>query len=241
MTAFKPNRCGIIAALDTPDPAQALGWAESVAPHVGLVKVGLELFCAAGPGVVRQIAQHRPVFLDLKFHDIPNTVAGAVRSVCAVGDAPGPAMLTLHGGGGAPMIEAARRAAEEAAGPRRPAILAVTVLTSFTAAQLADTGVSGGPAQQVLRLARLALSAGADGLVCSPHEVSLIRDAFGESPLLVVPGVRPAGSDKGDQARVATPEDTAAAGADWLVIGRPITASASPAQAAAAIATSLAG
>jgi len=241
MTAFKPNRCGIIAALDTPDPAQALGWAESVAPHVGLVKVGLELFCAAGPGVVRQIAQHRPVFLDLKFHDIPNTVAGAVRSVCAVGDAPGPAMLTLHGGGGAPMIEAARRAAEEAAGPRRPAILAVTVLTSFTAAQLSDTGVSGGPAQQVLRLARLALSAGADGLVCSPHEVSLIRDAFGEAPLLVVPGVRPAGSDKGDQARVATPEDTAAAGADWLVIGRPITASASPAQAAAAIAASLAG
>jgi orotidine-5'-phosphate decarboxylase len=241
MTAFKPNRCGIIAALDTPDPAKALGWAESVAPHVGLVKVGLELFCAAGPGVVRQIAQHRPVFLDLKFHDIPNTVAGAVRSVCAVGDAPGPAMLTLHGGGGAPMIEAARRAAEEAAGPRRPAILAVTVLTSFTASQLADTGVSGGPAQQVLRLARLALSAGADGLVCSPHEVSLIRDAFGEAPLLVVPGVRPAGSDKGDQARVATPEDTAAAGADWLVIGRPITASASPASAAAAIAASLAG
>jgi orotidine-5'-phosphate decarboxylase len=241
MTAFKPNRCGIIAALDTPDPATALGWAESVAPHVGLVKVGLELFCAAGPGVVRQIARHRPVFLDLKFHDIPNTVAGAVRSVCAVGDAPGPAMLTLHGGGGAPMIEAARRAAEEAAGPRRPAILAVTVLTSFTASQLADTGVSGGPAQQVLRLARLALSAGADGLVCSPHEVSLIRDAFGEAPLLVVPGVRPAGSDKGDQARVATPEDTAAAGADWLVIGRPITASASPASAAAAIAASLAG
>lgn len=241
MTAFKPNRCGIIAALDTPDAAKALGWAEAVAPHVGLVKVGLELFCAAGPGVVRQIAQHRPVFLDLKFHDIPNTVAGAIRSVCAVGDVPGPAMLTLHGGGGAPMIEAARRAAEEAAGPRRPAILAVTVLTSFTAAQLADTGVSGGPAQQVLRLARLALSAGADGLVCSPHEVSLIRDAFGESPLLVVPGVRPAGSDKGDQARVATPEETAAAGADWLVIGRPIMASPSPAQAAAAIAASLAG
>jgi orotidine-5'-phosphate decarboxylase len=241
MTAFKPNRCGIIAALDTPDPAKALRWAEAVAPHVGLVKVGLELFCAAGPGVVRQIAQHRPVFLDLKFHDIPNTVAGAVRSVCAVDDAPGPAMLTLHGGGGAPMIEAARRAAEEAAGPRRPAILAVTVLTSFSASQLADTGVSGGPAQQVLRLARLALSAGADGLVCSPHEVSLIRDAFGEAPLLVVPGVRPAGSDKGDQARVATPEDAAAAGADWLVIGRPIMASPSPAQAAAAIAASLAG
>lgn len=237
MTAFKPNCCGIIAALDTPDPAKALGWAETIAPHVGMVKVGLELFCAAGPAVVRDIARHRPVFLDLKFHDIPNTVAGAVRSVCATA----PAMLTLHGSGGAPMIEAARRAAEEAAGPRRPAILAVTVLTSFTAAQLAETGVSGGPSQQVLRLARLALSAGADGLVCSPHEVSLIRDAFGETPLLVVPGVRPAGSDKGDQARTATPEETAAAGADWLVIGRPITANPAPAQAAAAIAASLAG
>ncbi|EHL95379.1 orotidine 5'-phosphate decarboxylase [Acetobacteraceae bacterium AT-5844] len=237
MTAFKPNRCGIIAALDTPDPAKALGWAENIAPHVGMVKVGLELFCAAGPGIVRDVARHRPVFLDLKFHDIPNTVAGAVRSVCATA----PAMLTLHGGGGAPMIQAARRAAEEAAGPRRPAILAVTVLTSFTAAQLAETGVSGGPSQQVLRLARLALSAGADGLVCSPHEVSLIRDALGEAPLLVVPGVRPAGSDKGDQARTATPEETAAAGADWLVIGRPITANPAPAQAAAAIAASLAG
>ncbi|MBO1073014.1 orotidine-5'-phosphate decarboxylase [Roseomonas marmotae] len=231
----KPNRCGIIAALDTPDPAKALGWAAAVAPHVGLVKVGLELFCAAGPAVVRDIARHRPVFLDLKFHDIPNTVAGAVRSVCAEP----PAMLTLHGGGGAPMIEAARRAAEETAGARRPAILAVTVLTSFTAAQLAETGVSGGPAQQVLRLARLALSAGADGLVCSPHEVSRLRDAFGDAPLLVVPGVRPAGSDAGDQARVATPEETAAAGADWLVIGRPITASGSPGEAAARIAATL--
>jgi orotidine-5'-phosphate decarboxylase len=149
-------------------------------------------------------------------------------------------MLTLHGGGGGPMIEAARRAAEDTAGPRRPAILAVTVLTSFTASQLAETGVSGGPAQQVLRLARLALSAGADGLVCSPHEVSRLRDAFGDAPLLVVPGVRPAGSDAGDQARVATPQETAAAGADWLVIGRPITASAAPGAAAAAIAASLA-
>jgi orotidine-5'-phosphate decarboxylase len=231
----KPNRCGVIAALDTPDPARAMGWAEAVAPHVGLVKVGLELFCAAGPGVVQDIARHRPVFLDLKFHDIPNTVAGAVRSVCATP----PAMLTLHGGGGAAMVEAARRAAEDTAGARRPAILAVTVLTSFTAAALADTGVAGGPAQQVLRLARLALSAGADGLVCSPHEVSRLRDAFGDAPLLVVPGVRPAGSDAGDQARTATPEETAAAGADWLVIGRPITGSADPAAAAARIAASL--
>jgi orotidine-5'-phosphate decarboxylase len=233
----KPNSAGIIAALDTPDPALAAGWAQAVAPHVGLVKVGLELFCAAGPGVVARLAAERPVFLDLKFHDIPNTVAGAVRSVCGTG-AP-PAMLTLHGGGGAAMIAAARRAAEDSAGEQRPAILAVTVLTSFTASALADTGVSGGPTQQVLRLARLALEAGADGLVCSPQEVSRLRDAFGDAPLLVVPGVRPVGSDVGDQARVATPREAAAAGADWLVIGRPITAAPDPAAAAAAIAAEL--
>lgn len=231
----KPNRPGIIAALDTPEAARAEAWAQAVAPHVGLVKVGLELFCAEGPAVVRRIAAHRPVFLDLKFHDIPNTVAGAVRSVCATR----PAMLTLHGGGGTAMIEAARRAAEDAAGEERPAILAVTVLTSFTAAGLAETGVSGGPTQQVLRLARLALEAGADGLVCSPQEVSRLRDAFGDKPLLVVPGVRPAGSERGDQARVATPEETVAAGADWLVIGRPITGAPDPGTAAATIAAGL--
>ncbi|MFZ6762394.1 orotidine-5'-phosphate decarboxylase [Pseudoroseomonas sp. WGS1072] len=233
----RPNGAGIIAALDTAEADRAEAWARAVAPHVGLVKVGLELFCAAGPAVVRRLAAHRPVFLDLKFHDIPNTAAGAVRSVCA-GGAP-PAMLTLHGGGGAAMIEAARRAAEEAAGPARPAILAVTVLTSFTAAALAETGVSGGPTQQVLRLARLALEAGADGLVCSPQEVGRLRDAFGAAPLLVVPGIRPAGSAVGDQARVATPEEAVAAGADWLVVGRPITGAAEPGAAAAAIAASL--
>lgn len=234
----KPNAAGLIAALDTPDAARAEGWAAAVAPHVGLVKVGLELFCAAGPGVVGRIARHRPVFLDLKFHDIPNTVAGAVRSVCA-DRAAAPAMLTLHGGGGAAMIEAARRAAEDTLGAARPAILAVTVLTSFTAAALAETGVAGGPAQQVLRLARLALEAGADGLVCSPQEVTRLRDAFGGAPLLVVPGIRPAGSAAGDQARIATPEETAAMGADWLVVGRPITGAEDPAAAAAAIAASL--
>ncbi|EFH12176.1 orotidine-5'-phosphate decarboxylase [Pseudoroseomonas cervicalis] len=231
----KPNRPGIIAALDTPRLAQAESWAGAVAPHVGLVKVGLELFCAEGLAAVHRVARHRPVFLDLKFHDIPNTVAGAVRSVCAAK----PAMLTLHAGGGAAMIEAARRAAEESLGEERPAILAVTVLTSFTAAGLAETGVAGGPAQQVLRLARLALEAGADGLVCSPQEVSRLRDAFGDAPLLVVPGIRPAGSAVGDQARIATPEETIAAGADWLVIGRPITAAADPGAAAAAIAAGL--
>ncbi|MCQ4162674.1 orotidine-5'-phosphate decarboxylase [Roseomonas sp. GC11] len=231
----KPNRPGVIAALDTPSATQAEAWAGAVAPHVGLVKVGLELFCAEGLSAVTRVARHRPVFLDLKFHDIPNTVAGAVRSVCAAR----PAMLTLHGGGGTAMVEAARRAAEDTLGEDRPAILAVTVLTSFTAAGLAETGVAGGPAQQVLRLARLALAAGADGLVCSPQEVSRLRDAFGEAPLLVVPGIRPAGSAAGDQARIATPEETIAAGADWLVIGRPITGASDPGAAAAAIAASL--
>ncbi|MDQ1080927.1 orotidine-5'-phosphate decarboxylase [Pseudoroseomonas cervicalis] len=233
----KPNRPGVIAALDTPSLTQAEAWAGAVAPHVGLVKVGLELFCAEGLSAVSRVARHRPVFLDLKFHDIPNTVAGAVRSVCAAK----PAMLTLHGGGGSAMVEAARRAAEDALGEDRPAILAVTVLTSFTAAGLAETGVSGGPAQQVLRLARLALEAGADGLVCSPQEVSRLRDAFGDAPLLVVPGIRPAGSAVGDQARIATPEETIAAGADWLVIGRPITGASDPGAAAAAIAAGLHG
>jgi orotidine-5'-phosphate decarboxylase len=231
----RPNRAGIIAALDTQSPEQAEAWAEALAPHVGCLKLGLEFFVANGPQAVARIARHKPIFLDLKFHDIPNTVAGAVRSACALR----PAMLTIHASGGAPMIEAARRAAEDAAGADRPAILAVTVLTSTSAATLAETGVAGGPAQQVLRLARLALEAGADGLVCAPPEVALIRAAHGAAPLLVVPGVRPAGSARGDQTRVATPAEAAAAGANWLVIGRPITAAPDPAAAAAAIAAEM--
>ncbi|MBP0444647.1 orotidine-5'-phosphate decarboxylase [Roseomonas sp. SSH11] len=230
----RPNRAGIIAALDTQSPDQAEAWAAALAPHAGCLKLGLEYFVANGPAAVARIARHRPVFLDLKFHDIPNTVAGAVRSACALA----PAMLTIHAAGGPAMVEAARRAADEF-GPNRPAILAVTVLTSTDAATLATTGVSGGPAQQVLRLARLALENGADGLVCSPREVPLIRAAHGAGPLLVVPGIRPAGSAAGDQSRIATPEETADAGADWLVIGRPITAAPDPAAAAAAIAASL--
>ncbi|WP_338664425.1 orotidine-5'-phosphate decarboxylase [Pararoseomonas sp. SCSIO 73927] len=230
----RPNRAGIIAALDTGSPQRAEAWAEALSPHVGCLKLGLEYFVANGPAAVARIAARAPVFLDLKFHDIPNTVAGAVRSALALR----PAMLTIHAAGGPAMVEAARRAAEEA-GPDRPAILAVTVLTSTDAATLATTGVSGGPAQQVLRLARLTLESGADGLVLSPREVPMIRAAHGAAPLLVVPGIRPRGSDPGDQSRIATPEETADAGADWLVIGRPITAAPDPAAAAAAIARSL--
>jgi orotidine-5'-phosphate decarboxylase len=169
-----------------------------------------------------------------KLHDIPNTVAGAVRAVLPLG----PRMLTLHAAGGGGMIAAARQAAE-AAGPARPMLLAVTVLTSLDAAGLAATGVADSPAAQVLRLARLAIEAGADGLVCSPLEVAMLRDALGPGPALVVPGIRPAGSAAGDQMRTMTPRDAVEAGADWIVVGRPITAAPDVGQAAAAIAAAI--
>ncbi|WP_291298916.1 orotidine-5'-phosphate decarboxylase [Elioraea sp.] len=230
----------LIAALDTPDPARAAGWARALGRDVGLVKVGLELFVAHGPSAVAAVAEAgTPVFLDLKLHDIPNTVAGATRSAATLGVA----MLTLHAGGGEAMIAAAREAAEKAAGTAgamRPMLLAVTVLTSLGAADLAATGVAGGPAQQVLRLGQLAIAAGADGLVCSAHEVAPLRATLGPDVALVVPGIRPAGADAGDQKRVMTPEQAVAAGADWLVLGRPLTGAPDPAEAARAIAASLA-
>ncbi len=223
---------GLIAALDTADPAQAVAWAASLAPHCGVLKLGLEFFLAAGPDAVRAVTQ-RPVFLDLKLHDIPNTVAGAVRAVLPLR----PHMLTLHAAGGGAMIEAARRVAD---GGDRPLLLAVTVLTSLDSSALHATGVAGGPRQQVLRLARLALASGADGVVCSAHEAAMLRDALGAGPVLVVPGIRPAGAEAADQARTMTPREAADAGADWIVVGRPITGSADPAAAAAAIAAELA-
>ena len=176
------------------------------------------------------------MFLDLKLHDIPNTVAGAVRALLPLR----PAMLTLHAAGGGAMVEAAREAAQEA-GEARPLLLAVTVLTSLDAGALARTGVADPPEAQVLRLARLALDNGADGLVCSPREAAAIRAEFGARPVLVVPGVRPAGSAAGDQARTATPAEAVAAGADWIVLGRPLTGAADPAAAAASIAAELPG
>lgn len=225
----------IIAALDTPDANRAASWASALAPHVGLVKIGLELFIASGPGVIASVAAAgAPIFLDLKLHDIPNTVAGATRAAASLGVA----MLTIHAAGGPAMVAAAREAAEST-GARRPMILAVTVLTSLGAADLAATGVAGGPAQQVLRLARLAVDSGADGLVCSAHEVAPLRAALGPGVPLIVPGIRPAGADAGDQKRVMTPQQAVVAGADWLVIGRPITGAADPAEAARAIADSL--
>ena len=223
---------GLIAALDTADPVQAATWADALAPHCGVLKLGLEFYLAAGPAGMRCVTQ-RPVFLDLKLHDIPNTVAGAVRAVLPLR----PHMLTLHAAGGGAMIEAARRTAD---GADRPLLLAVTVLTSLDSSALHATGVAGGPRQQVLRLARPALGAGADGVVCSAQEAAMLRGALGAGPVLVVPGIRPAGTESADQARTMTPRQAAEAGADWIVVGRPITSSSDPAAAAAAIAAELA-
>ena len=225
----------LIAAIDTPDVAKAAALVREVAPHCGLVKLGLEFFLRNGGAGYREVAQEHPVFLDLKLHDIPNTVAGAVRSLLPLA----PQMLTIHAAGGGAMVAAAVEAAAAAAS--RPKILAVTVLTSLDARSLHETGVAGGTTQQVLRLARLALENGADGLICSPHEITQLRDAFGEKPLLVVPGIRPVGTALGDQARVMTPEEAVSAGADYIVVGRPVTAAPHPGAAAAGIAAAIYG
>ncbi|WP_298213434.1 orotidine-5'-phosphate decarboxylase [Acidocella sp.] len=226
----------LIVAVDTPELDRAGALLRAVAPHCGLVKLGLEFFLRHGPeGYRAMAAAGADIFLDLKLHDIPNTVAGGVRSLLPLG----PRLLTIHAGGGAAMVAAAVAAAAQA-GASRPKILAVTVLTSLDAAALSATGVVDGPARQALRLARLALAEGADGLVCSPHEIAPLRDAFGSGPLLVVPGIRPAGAAPGDQARVMTPEQAVEAGADYIVVGRPVTAAAEPGAAAAAIARAIA-
>jgi orotidine-5'-phosphate decarboxylase len=228
-----PGAGRLIAALDTVDVGRARAWAEAVAPHAGLLKLGLEFFLANGAEGYRAITG-APIFLDLKLHDIPNTVAGGVRAVLPLR----PRMLTIHASGGASMIQAAQQAAA-VAGPDRPMILAVTVLTSLAEPDLHATGVAASPADQVLRLGRLAIEAGADGLVCSPLEVAMLRQALGPSARLVVPGIRPEGAAPGDQARTMTPAQAIAAGADWIVVGRPITAAANPGRAAADIAVSI--
>ena len=221
---------GLIVALDTPDLVTAQRWADGVAPHCGLFKLGLEFFCAQGRDGVRALSQDRPVFLDLKLHDIPNTVAGAVAAVLPLA----PAMLTVHASGGEAMVAAARAAIDQAAAPR-VRLIAVTVLTSLDEPGLRSLGVAEPLPQQALRLARLAVAAGADGLVCAPTEVATLRAALGPGPMLVVPGVRPTGGDAHDQARTAGPGETARAGADWVVVGRPITQAPDPAAAAASI------
>jgi orotidine-5'-phosphate decarboxylase len=222
----------LIVALDTPDLERARVWAGAVAPYVGALKLGLEFFLAHGQHGYAAF-EGVPIFLDLKFHDIPNTVAGAVRSILPLK----PAMLTVHAGGGPDMIKAAKDAASRAASP--PLILAVTVLTSLDQAGLRAVGVERSPQDQVLHLAGMAISGGADGLVCSPQEVVALRNMLGPAVKLVVPGIRPAGSPHDDQARTMTPREAIGAGADWIVVGRPITASGDPAKVAAAIAAAI--
>jgi orotidine-5'-phosphate decarboxylase len=226
----------IFVALDTPSRERALMLAEAVRPYVGGFKVGLEFISAQGPeGIRAVVALGLPVFADVKFHDIPNTVAGAVRSLAPVG----PAMINLHASGGAAMMKAAAEAAAEFSS--RPKILAVTVLTSLERADLENMGISGTPLDQVVRLATLAQSCGLDGIICSPQEIAAVRDTCGPDFLIVTPGVRPAGASLDDQRRVTTPVRALQAGADYLVIGRPITGAADPREAAREIASDLSG
>ncbi len=222
-------RSRLIAAIDTKSPAAASRLAASLAPSCRLLKIGLEFFAANGPDAVAPLGLSR-LFLDLKLHDIPATVRGAAEAVGRLA----PAMLTVHAAGGRAMIEAAREALERTT-PRdggRTRLLAVTVLTSLDAGALAETGIAATPEAQVRRLACLAVAAGADGVVCSPAEIRMLRETLGPTPLLVVPGVRPAGSPPDDQRRTATPGEAIADGASFLVVGRPITGAPDPAAAA---------
>jgi orotidine-5'-phosphate decarboxylase len=223
----------LIVALDFPTAAAALDLVGRLEGQALWFKVGLELFLTAGGGIVTSLRERGyNIFLDLKLHDIPNTVAGAIRSVAPLGAS----LLTVHASGGCAMLTAAAEATAKSNGPQ---LLAVTVLTSFDAAQLACTGVLDPIPTQVLRLARMAEKAGIHGMVCSPEEVPSLRAELASNPLLVVPGIRPASTEPanqlGDQRRVATPASAIAAGASKLVVGRPITQSPDPAAATAAI------
>jgi orotidine-5'-phosphate decarboxylase len=219
----------LAVALDLPDAAQALALVDRLGDTCQWFKVGMELYYAAGNDIVKKLRDRGfNVFLDLKLHDIPNTVAGAVRSATQAGAS----LLTLHASGGRAMMSAA---AEAASAPGSPRLLAVTVLTSMDANELAGIGITTSPAEQVLRLARLAQASGIDGMVCSPEEVAALRRETGPSTLLVVPGIRPAGAALDDQKRIATPAQAISEGASMLVVGRPITRATDPAEAARAV------
>jgi len=210
----------IIVALDLPTRTEALALVRQLSPHAGLFKIGLQLFTAAGPEMIRAVHDlGGRVFLDLKLHDIPNTVRRAVENAGSLGVE----MLTLHLSGGRAMIDAATRAATPAM-----LLLGVTVLTSADDATLREVGVVSAMEEQVLRLARLGVECGVQGFVASPHEVVPLRAAHGEKIKIVTPGIRPTGFPAGDQKRAMTPAETLKAGADFLVIGRPITAAADP-------------
>ena len=223
------SRDHLAIALDFADERDAMQLVERLGQTCHWYKIGMELYYAAGNGIVQKLRDRGfNIFLDLKLHDIPNTVAGAVRSAAQAGAS----LLTIHASGGSAMMTAA---AEAAAAPGSPRLLAVTVLTSMDANELAGIGITSSPAEQVLRLARLAQASGIDGMVCSPEEVALLRRETSPDTLLVIPGIRPAGSAVGDQKRVATPARAIADGASMLVVGRPITRAADPAAAAHAV------
>jgi len=217
----------LIVALDVPNAQAAREVVQRIGEAVGVYKVGLQLFTGAGPDSVKELVRSgKRVFLDLKFHDIPNTVSHAVKSAVELGAS----MLTVHASGGAAMLRAAAEAADG-----RLTVLAVTVLTSLNDLDLLETGVSDRPTDQVLRLATLAQAAGCGGVVTSPLEASHVRKSLGGELAIVTPGVRPAGADKNDQQRTATPGQAIANGASHIVVGRPITHASNPTQAALAI------
>lgn len=217
----------IFVALDTIDRDKACLLAASLKGKVGGIKLGKEFFTANGPEGVKAVSSiGAPIFLDLKFHDIPNTVAGAVRAALPMQ----PFMLNIHASGGAAMISAAAEAAQEA-GDKRPLLLAVTVLTSLGETDLKSLGVFGSPLEQVVRLARMSQVNGMDGVVCSAKEVMTLRGACGADFKLIVPGIRPSWASTDDQKRIVTPVEAVAMGADYLVIGRPITRHNDPVEA----------
>ena len=228
----------IICAIDTTNVAKAKQLASEVAGSVGAIKLGLEFFTANGAGAIREVAQNIPLFLDLKFHDIPNTVAGAIRATAGINCF----LMTVHAAGGKAMLQAAKLAAEElveGTGKPRPMVVAVTILTSMDQQDLDSVGYQNSVKEQVKKMAGLAQESGLDGVVCSPHEIEVLRAQCGADFKLIVPGIRPAGSESGDQKRVLTPKDALKKGASYLVIGRPITGAANPAQAAADILQSI--
>jgi orotidine-5'-phosphate decarboxylase len=229
----------IIAALDVPTAGQAVALAEQVAPAVGAFKIGKELFTAAGPDIVRRVrSTGASVFLDLKFHDIPNTVAKAVAAAVRLDVQ----MLTIHASGGTAMIRAAEESAQQTAlqtGRPAPLVLGVTVLTSMDGTELAAVGCDSHVGRQVERLARLATDCGLRGLVCSPLEITALRQVIPADTQLVTPGIRTGAEKADDQKRVLTPREALNAGANWLVIGRPIYAAPNPREAAERILESL--
>lgn len=225
----------IIVALDHPTAADACALAARLGTRDCALKIGKELFTREGPAIVRTfVAEQRPVFLDLKYHDIPNTVAAACQAAADLGVW----MINVHVSGGPEMLRAARDSLADR--PRRPLLIGVTVLTSLDASALAAVGISASPAEQVLRLTRLARDCGLDGVVCSPQEIAAVKQECGATFLTVTPGIRPLDASTDDQQRVATPAAAIRAGGDYLVIGRPITRATDPAAALTTIAEEIA-